>query len=79
MGSIHEELKVPGRIARLSKGLLWHYSYRDLSDYFVRFNRYTSAIAERHMAEGKRVPILGSSSQALDRILHALCAASWFP
>jgi glycosyltransferase involved in cell wall biosynthesis len=59
VGSIHEELKVPGRIARLSQGLLWHYSYRDLSDYFVRFNRYTSAIAERHIAEGKRVPMLG--------------------
>ncbi len=59
VGSIHEELKVPGRIARLSLGLLWHYSYRNLSDYFVRFNRYTSAIAERHMAEGKRVPMVG--------------------
>ncbi|HET9237338.1 MAG TPA: glycosyltransferase family 2 protein [Oligoflexus sp.] len=59
VGSIHEELKVPGRVARLAQGLLWHYSYRDLSDYFVRFNRYTTAIAERHMAEGKRVPMLG--------------------
>jgi glycosyltransferase involved in cell wall biosynthesis len=58
-GTIHEELKVPGRIERLRSGLLWHYSYRDLSDYFVRFNRYTSAIAERHMAEGKRVPMVG--------------------
>jgi glycosyltransferase involved in cell wall biosynthesis len=59
VGSIHEELKVPGRVARLSRGLLWHYSYRDLTDYFVRFNRYTTAIAERHIAEGKKVPMLG--------------------
>jgi hypothetical protein len=58
-GSIHEELKVSGPVGRLSRGLLWHYSYRDLSDYFLRFNRYTTAIAERHMAEGKRMPIVG--------------------
>jgi glycosyltransferase involved in cell wall biosynthesis len=59
VGSIHEELKVPGRVSRLSRGLLWHYSYRDLTDYFVRFNRYTTAIAERHSAEGKKVPMMG--------------------
>ncbi|HYX36600.1 MAG TPA: glycosyltransferase family 2 protein [Oligoflexus sp.] len=58
VGTIHEELKVAGRVERLPQGLLWHYSYRDLNDYFVRFNRYTTAIAERHMAEGKRVPIM---------------------
>lgn len=58
-GSIHEELKVPGRVATVKAGLLWHYSYRDLSDYFVRFNRYTSAIAERHGREGKKVGWLG--------------------
>jgi hypothetical protein len=58
VGSIHEELKVAGLVQSLSPGLIWHYSYRDLTDYFVRFNRYTSAIAERHMTEGKRVPLV---------------------
>ena len=54
-GTIHEELKVPGQVGKIRSGLMWHYSYRDLSDYFVRFNRYTTAIAERHMREGKKV------------------------
>ncbi len=59
-GSIHEEIKLQtGSPEQLSSGVLWHYSYRDLSDYFQRFNRYTSAIAERHAREGKRVGIWG--------------------
>lgn len=58
-GSIHEELKLSqGKTAKLMEGTIWHYSYRDLSDYFQRFNRYTSAIAERHAREGQRVPSL---------------------
>ena len=58
-GSIHEELKLnQGKKAKLSEGTIWHYSYRDLSDYFVRFNRYTSAIAEQHAREGRKVPSL---------------------
>ncbi len=58
-GSIHEELKVPGQVAKLKQGLLWHSSYQDLTDYFVRFNRYTSAIAERHIREEKKVVLIG--------------------
>lgn len=53
-GSIHEVLQVSGVTKKLRQGLLWHYSYADLSDYFVRFNRYTSAIAEKHILEGKQ-------------------------
>ena len=54
-GSIHEEY-VPkdGKILYLKGAVLWHYSYRDLTDYFIRFNRYTSAIAEQHAAKGKK-------------------------
>ncbi|MFY7930676.1 MAG: glycosyltransferase family 2 protein [Oligoflexus sp.] len=59
-GSIHEELKLQqGQLGRLRSGCLWHHSYRDLSDYFVRFNRYTTAIAERHVREGRTAPLLG--------------------
>ena len=56
VGTIHEEVKLASGAAKpLSGGILWHYSYRDLSDYFQRFNRYTSAIAERHAREGRKV------------------------
>lgn len=58
-GSIHEEY-VPhkGKIVFLKDLILWHYSYKDLSDYFMRFNRYTSAIAEQHIANGKNPSFL---------------------
>lgn len=59
-GAIHEQLQVDAgiEILDLRRGTLWHYSYRDLSDYFQRFNRYTTAIAVRHAAEGRRAPFL---------------------
>lgn len=58
-GSIHEEY-VPrdGKTLFLKDLVLWHYSYRDLSDYFVRFNRYTTAIAEQHIQSGKKPSFL---------------------
>ena len=58
-GAIHEGVKLASGGPALLKGIkLYHYSYADLSDYFKRFNRYTSAIAENHRDHGRRVPIL---------------------
>lgn len=59
-GSIHEEY-VPreGKTLFLKNHVLWHYSYKNLSDYFTRFNRYTSAIAEQHAEGGKNPSFLG--------------------
>ncbi len=59
-GAIHEEY-VPqvGETLFLKNLILWHYSYRDLSDYFQRFNRYTSAIAQQHAAKGKNPSFAG--------------------
>ena len=54
VGSIHEELRVgSSEVKRLSGLGLKHYSYRDLSDYFARFNRYTTSIASKHKSEGR--------------------------
>jgi hypothetical protein len=47
-----------GRVARLPHDLL-HYSYRDLDDFFVKFNRYTT-LAAQTMVEQKRVAPPGS-------------------
>ncbi len=56
-GTIHEEfiLNAGGpKEAFLAGLILWHTSYKNLSDYFARFNRYTSAIADQHFQKGKR-------------------------
>ncbi len=61
-GTIHEEF-VPNPstidVRFLKNKIVLHYSYRHLTDYFQRFNRYTSAIAEQHAAKGKSPSIVG--------------------
>ena len=54
--SIHEKLVVSGPVGGLD-GCLDHYSYKSLSDYFVRFNRYTSEVSENHWRQGRRAKI----------------------
>ncbi len=44
---IHETVMVTQGIVVPAQGRLLHESYRDLSDYLARLNRYTSAIAEQ--------------------------------
>lgn len=55
MLDIHERLSIDGPVGRLP-GELLHYSYADLSDYFRRFNLYTSAIAANHLRNGRSPP-----------------------
>lgn len=42
---VHEKVRLSGSIGSL-KGEMLHYSYRDLSCFFRKFNRYTSLAAE---------------------------------
>lgn len=59
-GTIHEELKPVDKVEQtLGDGYLIHRSYRDLTDYFVKFNKYTTRVAERHFEEGHRTPTFG--------------------
>jgi hypothetical protein len=37
-------------------GVLWHKSYKDLDDYFSKFNRYTSMMAVSRWKSGKTQP-----------------------
>lgn len=47
-GSIHEKLLLlQPCITKPLKGTLWHHSYKDLSDYLTKLNRYTSLIGEQ--------------------------------
>jgi len=50
---VHEKLIVDGDIGKL-KGGMTHYSYENLTDYFDRFNRYTSLDARKRYNKGKR-------------------------
>jgi glycosyltransferase involved in cell wall biosynthesis len=54
---IHERLALDGDppLGRLG-GEAAHYSYDDVSDYFRRFNSYTSKIAENHAQNGRPMP-----------------------
>jgi glycosyltransferase involved in cell wall biosynthesis len=50
---LHERLNATGKICDLANPLN-HYSYRDLTDYFERFNRYSTLDAQRRFARGER-------------------------
>jgi glycosyltransferase involved in cell wall biosynthesis len=50
---VHEKIIVKGRIRNLENRLL-HYSYRDITQYFTKFDRYTAWCAEKYFQQGKR-------------------------
>ena len=56
--AVHEKVVVRGPTRELNGDLL-HYSYRDLADYFDKFNRYTTLMAEKMNRQGRRVGVPG--------------------
>ncbi|MFM8269856.1 MAG: glycosyltransferase family 2 protein [Pseudomonadota bacterium] len=50
---VHEEIETAERVNHLKKPV-HHYSYLSLSDYFFKFNKYTSLAAEELFKKGKR-------------------------
>lgn len=57
---IHERVvfNVDCRVLKLKKGVLHHYSYADLHDFYIKFNRYSSIDARYRYEAGKKVPRL---------------------
>lgn len=55
---VHEGLKVDGRIQRLS-GLLYHYTYRDISDHVRRMDLYSTRGAQKLARNGSRASLVG--------------------
>lgn len=53
---IHEKVRVRGSVGSLG-GCLVHESYRDLDDYFSKFNRYTTLMADELRARGRKTTI----------------------
>lgn len=50
---VHEAVGISkGDVGRL-RGTMLHYSYRDIEQYFVKFNRYTSLAASRLRTQGR--------------------------
>ncbi|MDD5687075.1 MAG: glycosyltransferase family 2 protein [Elusimicrobia bacterium] len=50
---VHEKLVVNGKIGFLKNSLI-HYSYKNLSDYFERFNRYTTLDSKKRFSENRK-------------------------
>lgn len=50
--SVHESVKCSGRVGTLS-GNLRHFTYRGITDYLDRMNRYSSLAADEVLKEGK--------------------------
>jgi len=54
---IHETIILPdGTTVRPLDGVMWHKSYKDLDDYFSKFNRYTTMMASSRWRNNKSRP-----------------------
>lgn len=56
-GRVHESVNVTGKIGRL-RGELLHYSYRSMSDYLKRLDRYSDLAARDYYDKNKKVNLL---------------------
>lgn len=56
---VHEGLEISGKTERLKNEML-HYSYADLENYFVKFNKYTSLAARDLKAKGRKFSLFGT-------------------
>ena len=63
-GLVHPIQEYGNRRTGLLKGRLLHYTYRDMEQYFRKFQHYTSLWAKNQHARGRRVslPILAANS-----------------
>lgn len=55
--SFHETLFAPGKTAKL-KGVLYHYSYKDLADHLTRTLQYAKGVAEIRFKNNKKFSFL---------------------
>ena len=56
-GLIHEKLLIDGKIGRL-EGSILHLSYRNIEDYFNKFNLYSTLVARQKFKEGRHIPFV---------------------
>ncbi|MBI5682752.1 MAG: glycosyltransferase family 2 protein [Deltaproteobacteria bacterium] len=56
--AVHEAVQINGKISYL-KNHLEHYTYRDISDYLKRMDRYSTLAAEEMFKKGRQIGLLG--------------------
>ncbi len=54
VGSIHETLEVEGKVEKLKRGKILHYTYRDLYDHYRKSLLYAKLSAEDYFKRGKK-------------------------
>jgi len=53
-GTVHEKLLVEGKVGKIPRGVLYHYTYRNLKEHFEKSFRYAVLSAEEYHRRGKR-------------------------
>jgi glycosyltransferase involved in cell wall biosynthesis len=66
--AVHESVRVDGRVASVA-GHLEHRSYRDVSDFLLRADRYSTLAAEEAVAQGQRAGVSALVLRPLGRFL----------
>ena len=66
--AVHESVRVDGRVERLA-GHLEHRSYRDVSDFLARADRYSTLAAEEAVAQGRPARVSDLVLRPLGRFL----------
>lgn len=56
-GFIHEKLLIDGEIGYLKNPII-HVSYKNIADYFNKFNLYSTMVANQRFKEGKKIPFV---------------------
>jgi protein-S-isoprenylcysteine O-methyltransferase Ste14/glycosyltransferase involved in cell wall biosynthesis len=69
-GLVHPTIEYGGRQVGLLKGRLLHYTYRDMEQFFLKFQQYTSLWAKNQHAGGRRVSLPIFVANSIWRFFH---------
>ena len=76
---IHETVQLSHGVIQVAHGQLLHHSYRDLSDYLARLNRYTSVIAENKPEHISQLHVLRPWQEFFTRYILRLGFLDGYP
>jgi glycosyltransferase involved in cell wall biosynthesis len=65
---VHPRILFDGKCGELNGDIL-HYSWRDLADFFAKFNRETTLEAEKWLEDGRKVSLANILRKCVDRFL----------
>lgn len=70
VGKVHPDPQVNGRPVGKLDGVLMHYTYRSTTQYFEKFDLYSTLWAQKAWGQGRRTSILWASVSAVWRVFH---------